>query len=229
MARYVYDFHDYFNLLRLYFENDQQENRAAVAYRVEYPGRGLPDRNVVRGLVDRLRNHGQMMPIYGGGRPRTSRTVENAEAILDYFEADGTVSIEDAERELGIHKSTIYRVLKEERLHPYHYRRVQCLHQNDPARRVNFCQAFIDRTEADENYPRRILWTDESSFTRDGMYNTHNYHYWTHANPHLVWEKSFQERWTINVWAGLLDDQLVNTKYLFEKYLKKNVFHVLKF
>ena len=194
MARFMYGIRDYFNMLRLYFENFQQENRAAAAYREEYQGRGNADRNVIIDLIDRLLQHGQMMPIYGGGRPRSVRTVENEEAILAYFEAAGDASARDAERDLGISKSTIYRVLKDEGMHPYHYRGVQCLHENDPALRLDFCNYFNQRTEAHESFPRRILWTDESSFTRDGMYNTHNYHYWSHENPHLVWERSFQDR-----------------------------------
>lgn len=210
MERYVYSVRDYFNMLRLYFVHDQQENRAAAAYQQEYQGHGQPNRNVVANMVDRLLNHGQLMPIYGGGRPRTARTVENTEDILVYFQMDGTASVREAERELGIPKSTIHRVLKEEKLHAYHYRRVQCLHENDPANRYNFCEDFIRRAEADQTFSRRILWTDESSFTREGMFNSHNYHYWCDENPHLTREKSFQERWTINVWAGLLGDQLVH-------------------
>ena len=145
-----------------------------------------------------------------------ARTFENIESILEFFEDESTASTRDAERELGITKSTVHRVLQEEGLHPYHYQRVQCLHENDPAQRSNFCRTFIDRAEADQNYVPRILWTDESTFTRDGMYNTHNYHCWAGENPNLIWEKSFQERWTINVWAGLFDDQLVSTKILFQ-------------
>lgn len=189
-----------------------QEHRAAEAYRAQYQGRGHPDRNVVVDMVDRLLNYGQVMPVYGGGRPRTARTVENTEEIIEFFEMDGTASVRNAEQQLRIPKSTVHRVLREEGLHPYHYRRVQCLHQNDPAERLAFCENFVNRSNADPNFLRRILWTDESSFTRDGMYNTHNYHCWADENPHLIWEKSFQERWTINVWAGLIDNQLVSTQ-----------------
>ena len=65
MARYVYmlDNRDYFNMLRLYFENNQKVNNAAAAYVEQYQGRGNPNRNMIRDLIDRLRRHGQLMPI----------------------------------------------------------------------------------------------------------------------------------------------------------------------
>ena len=116
MARYVYmlDNRDYFNMLRLYFENNQKVNNAAAAYVEQYQGRGNPNRNMIRDLIDRLRRHGQLMPIYGGGRPRVARTVENIATILEFFEEESTASTRDAERELGITKSTVHRVLQEE-------------------------------------------------------------------------------------------------------------------
>ena len=92
--------------------------------------------------------------------------MENIETILEFFEDESNTSTRDAERELGITKSTVHRVLQAEGLHLYHYRRVLCLHENDPSQRLNFCQTFIDRAEADQNYSRRILWTTTAGRTK---------------------------------------------------------------
>ena len=68
MARnvYMFDRRDYFNMLRLYFENNQEDNNAVAAYAEEYRGRGNPGRHMIRELIDRLLQHGQLMPIYAG-------------------------------------------------------------------------------------------------------------------------------------------------------------------
>ena len=43
-----------------------------------------------------------------------------------------------------------------------------------------------------------ILWTDESLFTRGGMFNVHNEHYWDTENPYVFRERGFQKRFKIN-------------------------------
>jgi hypothetical protein len=42
------------------------------------------------------------------------------------------------------------------------------------------------RCEAEPDFPRRILWTDEASFKLNGRINSHNNVYWSDSNPHEV-------------------------------------------
>lgn len=55
-----------------------------------------------------------------------------------------------------------------------------------------------------------ILWTDkESTFTRVGMFNIHNAHYWTKKNKLARPDQmvQIQHRFSVNVWAGLLGNR----------------------
>jgi hypothetical protein len=56
-----------------------------------------------------------------GGAPRNVRTVEHEEAVLNVFEEDGTRRIRTVSREVGLSKSSVQRVLADNRRHPYHY------------------------------------------------------------------------------------------------------------
>jgi hypothetical protein len=56
-----------------------------------------------------------------------------------------------------------------------------------------------------------VLWTDEAGFTRDGVMNLHNLHVWAEENPHPTRSSSFQHRFSVNVWAGIVDDQLIGS------------------
>jgi len=56
---------------------------------------------------------------------------------------------------------------------------------------------------------RYILFTDEAQFNRDGVNNTHNSHVWADENPHATVESNFQQRFSVNVWCAVLDDQLI--------------------
>lgn len=53
------------------------------------------------------------------------------------------------------------------------------------------------------------MLTDEATFTRTGYINHRNEHLWLKDNPHAVRPSSFQHQFSINVWAGMIDDALV--------------------
>jgi len=53
------------------------------------------------------------------------------------------------------------------------------------------------------------MFTDESQFNRDGVNNTHNSHVWADENPHATVESNFQQRFSVNVWCAVVDDQLI--------------------
>ena len=46
-------------------------------------------------------------------------------------------------------------------------------------------------------------------YRRSGVNNTHNSHVWADENPHATVESNFQQRFSVNVWCAVLDDQLI--------------------
>lgn len=58
-----------------------------------------------------------------GGRPQ--ERIDREEEILECFEEDPTTSTRKVGMELGINHATIHRVLKDNNLHPFKYRKVQ--------------------------------------------------------------------------------------------------------
>lgn len=90
------------------------------------------------------------------------------------------------------------------------------LEGGDFDRRVEFCRFMLHTDVDDPNYLKRILWTDESKFTKEGILNLHNLHHWTNKteNPRVKRQKSFQRRFSVNVWAGVIGNQVVGPHYL---------------
>jgi len=95
----------------------------------------------------------------------------------------------------------VWRTLRAAGRHPYHFRGVQGLQPTDPPQRLQYCQWFLDRihaeqlaglAEGDRSFLTRTLMTDEATFTRAGIFNQHNEHYWAEENPRLAHEDSFQ-------------------------------------
>ena len=56
---------------------------------------------------------------------------------------------------------------------------------------------------------RYIMFTEEEQFNHVGVNNTHNSHVWGDENPHATVESNFQQRFSVNVWCAVLDDQLI--------------------
>jgi hypothetical protein len=56
---------------------------------------------------------------------------------------------------------------------------------------------------------RLILFTDEATFTHNGINNTRDSHRWCHDNPHGTAETTFRCRFLVNVWCGIIDDMLI--------------------
>jgi hypothetical protein len=63
-----------------------------------------------------------------------------------------------------------------------------------------------------------VFFTDETHFTRDGVNNTRNSLLWGRDNPHGTVESDYQHRFTVNVWCGLIGDQLIGP-YIFPQRL----------
>lgn len=74
---------------------------------------------------------------------------------------------------------------------------------------------FLTKIDEEPDFLTNILWTDESRFTNNGMINRHNSHYWSDSNPNWTKDVNFQVKWGINVWCGILGDNLIGP-YFFQ-------------
>ena len=92
----------------------------------------------------------------------------------------------------------VWRILHEEDLYPYHDQRVQHLEPGDHAQRFDLCYWITAHPEM----LSVILFTDEASFSRDGINNSRNVHTWSHENPHETRVTNLQRRFSVNVWCG---------------------------
>lgn len=94
-------------------------------------------------------------------------------------------------------------------MHPYHVQRVQSLLPRDYPARVAFCERMLREHREDPQFLNKILWSDESTFKKDGYTNLHNLHEWHVENPHLMRPDRSQYQFKINMWTGILNGTII--------------------
>src|SRR5436190_22080911 len=73
-------------------------------------------------------------------------------------------------------------------------------------------QVDIDNV-ANDDFLRKILWTDECTFRSDGLINRHNEHHYAEENPHCRKETHVQGRYSVHVWMGILDNMIIGPHF----------------
>ena len=183
---------------------------AKKMYREKFPNRHHPSRQVFISFSRRMRETGSLQPRNEGpGNMRTTRTPDFEEEVLERVAADPTTSTRRIARAMGAAQSSVWRVLHEQQLHPYHPQRVHALLLTDFAPRVALCQWLLQQWIDRPDYLQFVLFTDEASFTRDGISNSRNNHVWDEENPHAIVESHHQQRFAVNIWAGIVHDNLI--------------------
>jgi hypothetical protein len=65
---------------------------------------------------------------------------------------------------------------------------------------------FVHQSREKPDFPAVVLFMDEACFTQEGIFNSHNSHVWADANPHAASVHCHQQRFVVNVWAGIVND-----------------------
>lgn len=109
-------------------------------------------------------------------------------------------------------------------MHPYHFQKVQELALADYTPRVRFCNWLL------QNLDKNILWTDEATFTRLGLFNVHNEHWWAQRgqNPHVSRRHAFQNRFSVNVWAGIINSCIIGPFFIEERLTGERYLRLLE-
>ena len=165
-----YSYAEQVDMLLVYGFCESNGRESVRVYRERFPNRIVPNHQTFANIVRRLRENGSLKPrTFDRGRQRTTRTVDMEEQILDRVEENPKVSTRHLGLQLTVPKSIVNEVIKEQLIHPYHIQKIQDLLPTDPESRLIFCN-FIENQRAETpNFHKRILFTDEASFTRSGV------------------------------------------------------------
>lgn len=200
------------DLLEAYFLNNKNPSAALEWYRIKYPLRLVPTRKVITNLLNNLAEGGS----FTKNTVRHSRVLdENIEiAVLLLVEAYPEISSRDVAGQVGVSHSIVLKIWKKHGYKCYrHGRIVQALHSGDNIRRITFCRWLRGKISRDNNFLNYILWSDETNFSNNGMYNRRNHHYWSKENPLRFRESHNQVRFSFNCWCGVMSNRVVMVEF----------------
>lgn len=221
---------EYVDMLLIYGEVRQNSAAASRLYAQRFPNRITPRPQKFTALVLRARETGVLQTSRGrdGGPGRHQRILDTEVEVLNLVEEDPSTSTRKISRQVGVSNRIVWRTIRENQLHPFHLLKVQALQPADHLSRVQFCSWFLRKHDECQNFSSVVLATDEATFTRSGINNSHNSHIWAVENPHAVRRTHFQHRFSVNVWAGLVNGQLIGPFILPNKLTGNEYLHFLQ-
>lgn len=207
---------EYADIIFVYGFCDGNGRAASREYELRFPGRRCPNHQTFSNVFSFVREKGHF-PTQNNIDQPVRHPVQQEEDILNLIEENPKTSTRKIARRLHITQKITHSTIKNEGLYPYHIQEVQRLEPGDYANRLVFCQ-WIRRHQRDIH---RTLWTDEAQFTRDGVNNSRNCHLWSLENPNAIRQSHSQHRFSINVWAGIINRKLIGP-HIFEERLDGN-------
>jgi transposase len=210
-----YNFSDLADMHLIYGEVGYNSRAAARLYQERFPNRRVPHRSVFSNVNRRLREFGNLRPInVDRGRPAAVNAVVRDEQILEMVAADPTLSVREIAHRIHVPATTVWTTISKERLHPYHINRVPALLPEDLPRRREFCEWLLQRNNEDLQFTFNLCFSDGANFSRNGVLNLRNLHYWSVDNPHVTRISNQQQRFSLNVWAGIFQNSLVGPFFI---------------
>ncbi|GFS63733.1 putative DD41D transposase [Trichonephila inaurata madagascariensis] len=130
-----------------------------------------PSRQAVTSLVKRFESTYSLCDVAVPVRLRVGRSVENIAAVETSVANDPNQSIPRRSQELGIAKTTLWRILRKDlTLHPYKIRLTQELKPMDHSKRRTFSDWALEKMRQDDQFHRKIIFSDEAHFWLNGGY-----------------------------------------------------------
>ena len=152
----------------VYGEAADNGRAARWIYQEHYPHFVTPSHTLFAKIIQQLWDKGTFTVNRADcGAPRRHCKPNFEKDLLHCFEETPSMSTRTIARGMGVPHTTIWEVLHEQQLHPYHPQRIHAMGPADSAPHANFCTWFLHRRVEEPQFPRQIFFTEESRFTRD--------------------------------------------------------------
>lgn len=163
--------------------------------------------------------------------PHDSPVVKNEEnrfkVLLSVVE-NPQISVAKVHEDTSISATSIRRILKCNRFYPFRPKFIQVLKDRDYDARFDFCAWYQGMVEENRNFTKHVLFSDESTFTSNGVVCSQNCRWWADENPHFAIANKDQYKFKVNVWCGIWNCQIVGPFFFRENMNSQRYLHFLE-
>ncbi|CAH0391520.1 unnamed protein product [Bemisia tabaci] len=185
---------------------------ATKLFNEAYPERPA-DKTYLKRVVSKFLNIFTVKDAPRSGRPKVRTDDKQIDLLADVVQ-NPRQSVKKLAGSHEISVGTAHKILKLNKFHPFRTKLVHEINEDDPDRRLQFCEVMLQKLEADPAMVEKICFSDESTFFLNGVLNRHNCRYWSDSNPHEFREAHSQFPQKINVWAGILNDKIIGPFFI---------------
>lgn len=199
------------DMIEVYFASNKNRGAAVRLYSERFPHREVPDPRKFERLEVNLRRYGAFK------KPKQEERQFNEDTELNVLlqvEESPETSVREISSNIGVSKRTVHEVLKKHKFKPYIPQKVHALEENDRGRREQFCNFYCNLARQDPVIHTKIIWSDECTFSINGIFNRNIHRHWSQENPRVIVETNFQRRFSLNVWCGILGNRLIGPFFI---------------
>lgn len=189
-------------------EAERNSLLASRMYAQRFPERRHPNAAAFANLKERFERTGCV----GYEKKERTRSVtheENQVLVAAAVVQDPHLSSREMSRELEISQTSVSRILRKNKFHPYHVQLVQELDHADFNNRLQFCEWALHKLQERNDFFDHVLFTDEATFLKNGFVTRRNCHYYNTENPHWIRPLDRQHRWSLDVWGGIFGRHVI--------------------
>lgn len=185
----------------------------AERFRTMFPHRPKPSPKGIRKMYNKIRTTGSVFNRPKSGRPKSATDEQNEVMTIGSVYMNQQQSLREIAMETGNSISSVWRILKRHKFHPYGVKLTQELSEADFVKRLDFCE-LMEQKIREAKFLKNVCFSDESTFHLTGYVNRHNCRYWCESNPNEFREAHSQRPKKSNVWAGILADEIIGPFFI---------------
>lgn len=201
-------------MMRGYGDRVRSCQEVANLFNDNNPERQQISKSTVHRTVSRFEQTGSVSDKPRSGRPKSASNEEKSLGVLLNFQENVHSSTRKVAQQVGVSQTSVVRILNEHKYHPYKIKLVQELSDDDFDRRTEYCEEMMHRYLQNDRFFFWTCFSDEATFQLNGAVNRHNFRYWATENPHWMRDSHTQYPQKLNVWAGILCNQIVGPFFI---------------
>lgn len=162
-------------MIEQFFKNNESFAATFRNYFTEFGRNSVLSSSTVKRVIEKFRDTGSISDLKHSGRPSTSRSAQNIQAVRQSVAEAPKTSIRHRSQQLDISRSSLQRILtKDLHLHAYKDQLTQELKPDDHRVRRDFVNWILEQQQVDVDFSNKIIFSDEAHFHFNGFVNRQN-------------------------------------------------------